>query len=356
MEFTKQDTKTIKGIAILLMLCHHLFAFPERLNGVSYVSLPFIGGSSVAMFIAIFGKLCISLFTLLGGYGAYISLSRTKSRTELVGRHIFRLYSSYWKVFAIAVPVSLLLGLPHGTLFLTDLIYSFLGLRFTYCDEWWFVTPFAILTVFSPLIADFADRRNASFQSSLLWIICANAAIYYIIPPLMRTPALAEFSETVFWTEVYTAITLLPAYALGAVLAKHNVLSAIKAYCRAGRALCIPAALIALCALLYIHPFNWLAYDFINAAVFIMCMLALLESRIGAFVTPVLIKLGEESTCMWLVHTLLCYKWCQKLVYAPKYAVLIFLWLVALSYGFARLIRLLYSALGKLCSAVFKKA
>ena len=108
-------------------------------------------------------------------------------------------------------------------------------------------------------------------------------------------------------------------------------------------------------ALLYIHPFNWLAYDFINAAVFIMCMLALLGSRIGTLVTPVLIKLGEESTCMWLVHTLLCYKWCQKLVYAPKYAVLIFLWLVALSYGFARLIRLLYSALGKLCSGVFKK-
>ena len=31
MEFTKQDTKTIKGIAILLMLCHHLFAFPETI-------------------------------------------------------------------------------------------------------------------------------------------------------------------------------------------------------------------------------------------------------------------------------------------------------------------------------------
>lgn len=347
MEFTKQDTKIMKGIAILLMLCHHLFAFPDRLNGASYVSMPFINGTNAAMFIANFGKICVALFTLLGGYGTYLSITHTKNRSELVGRHLSQLYISYWKVFVIAVPVSLLLGLPHASPFFADLIYSFLGLHFTYCNEWWFVTPFAVLTVCSPLIVRFADRRNASLQSSLLWLVCANAVIYYIIPPLMRTPLLLEFSETLFWTEVYTAVTLLPAYAFGMVLAKHGTFSAAKEYCHARRTLSAPAALIVLGGLLYIHSFNWLAYDFINAAVFVVCMLALVQTRIGAFMTPLLVKFGEESTCMWLVHTLLCYKWCQKLVYAPKYAPLIFLWLVALSYGLAKLIRLFYSMLGK---------
>lgn len=347
MEFTKQDTKVIKGIAILLMLCHHLFAFSERLNGVSYVSMPFINGTTAAMFLANFSKICVTLFTLLGGYGAYFSISRAKSRTEVVGRHLFQLYTSYWKIFIIAIPVSLLLGLPHESPLFADLIYCFLGLRFTYCNEWWFVTPFAVLSVFSPLIVDFADRRNASLQSSLLWLVCVNAVIYYIIPPIMRIPSLAGFSQTVFWVEIYTTMTLLPAYAFGAVLARHNVFSAVKDYCRAKRPLCIPAALVILGMLLYIHSFNWLAYDFINAAVFIMCVLPLLQAKLGALITPVLIKLGEESTCMWLIHTLLCYKWLQRLVYAPRYAPLIFLWLVVLSYGFAKLIRLFYTAIGK---------
>ena len=86
-----------------------------------------------------------------------------------------------------------------------------------------------------------------------------------------------------------------------------------------------------------------------------MCLTVLLLTKPMALAGRVLAKLGEESAIMWLVHTFLCYYWLQRLVYAPKYAVLIFLWLVALSYGFARLIRLLYSALGKPCSGVFKK-
>ena len=54
---------------------------------------------------------------------------------------------------------------------------------------------------------------------------------------------------------------------------------------------------------------------------------------------------------MWLIHALLCYHWCQKLIYAPKYAPLIFLWLLALSYAAARLVRLLYSIPARLRAA-----
>lgn len=31
--FTKEDTKVIKGIAIILMLTHHLWGFPDRIAG-----------------------------------------------------------------------------------------------------------------------------------------------------------------------------------------------------------------------------------------------------------------------------------------------------------------------------------
>lgn len=31
--YSRKDTKIIKGIAIVLMLMHHLWAFPERIGG-----------------------------------------------------------------------------------------------------------------------------------------------------------------------------------------------------------------------------------------------------------------------------------------------------------------------------------
>ena len=30
--FSKSDTLSIKGLAIILMLAHHIFAFPDRIN------------------------------------------------------------------------------------------------------------------------------------------------------------------------------------------------------------------------------------------------------------------------------------------------------------------------------------
>ena len=200
----------------------------------------------------------------------------------------------------------------------------------------------------------FADRKNASPEGNFLWLIGGNAVIYYVLPRVMELPLLSAFAGTVFWTELYTTLTLLPAYAMGVLMAKYDLLSAAKALCARRRSLCCAAAVVVLAALIYIHPFNWLAYDFINAAVFIPCALALLSTRLGAFIAPVLERLGEESTSMWLIHALLCYHWCQKLIDAPKYAPLIFLLLLALSYAAARLVRLLYSIPARLRAARVK--
>lgn len=356
MEFTKRDTKILKGIAIALMLCHHLFTFPERLVGVSYVSVPFINGMTLAGCMGQFGKLCVALFTLLGGYGTYLSLSRAESGGAVVARHLKSLYTSYWRVFILAVPISLALGAARANPFMEDLIYSFLGLRFTYCSEWWFITPFAMLTILAPGVRRFIDRENASFFSSFLWIVAANAATYYLIPPLMKTPLMAALAGTVFWTEVYTAMTLLPAYALGALMAKYALPARVKARCEARRGVCTAAALVVLGGLIYIHPFNWLAYDFINAGIFMLVMLALLSTGLGRLCAPVLVRLGEESTAMWLIHTLLCYHWCQRLVFAPRYGILIFIWLIILSYAAARLLRLFWRGIGALWARTGIKA
>ena len=73
MEFTKQDTKIIKGAAICFMLFHHLFAFPERVTEGTFVSLWYFNETNLAVCLGAFGRICVPIFTFLSGYGIYRS-------------------------------------------------------------------------------------------------------------------------------------------------------------------------------------------------------------------------------------------------------------------------------------------
>lgn len=207
-EFTKLDTSVMKGVAVSLMIAHHLFTFPERLVDVGYISVPFINGMTLAACLGQFGKICVSVFTLLSGYGTYLSLSRAQNDAAVTLRHIRSLYISYWKVFLIAVPISLFLSRSFGEGTAINVIYSFLGIRLAYCSEWWFIIPFAVLIILAPYTKRFIDRPSSSFASRFLWILAANAALYYVLNPLMKTPLMSKLYESVFWAFFSSALTL----------------------------------------------------------------------------------------------------------------------------------------------------
>ena len=62
MKLTVQDSNVLKGIAILIMLWHHLFLRPEYNDIV-------IHGHSIAQEIAIMCKVCVAIFVFVSGYG-----------------------------------------------------------------------------------------------------------------------------------------------------------------------------------------------------------------------------------------------------------------------------------------------
>ena len=63
LNFTKEHTKIAKGVAILLMLTHHLFAFPDRIHlDQGYISLFSIGGNNIEFIMGVFGNICVSMY------------------------------------------------------------------------------------------------------------------------------------------------------------------------------------------------------------------------------------------------------------------------------------------------------
>ena len=89
---TKKLSKRVQGIAILMMILHHTFGFPERiLPGVSYVGFT-IGSLSVETFIGQMCKICVALFAFGTGYG----LAFKTTDLSYVWEKTFNLLKLYW--------------------------------------------------------------------------------------------------------------------------------------------------------------------------------------------------------------------------------------------------------------------
>lgn len=347
MEFSKRDTKIIKGVAICLMLYHHLFAYPMKVvDGNIFISLYTFGETTLSTYIGQFGRICLPMFVFLSGYGIYLSSRKCEDVQGLVLRQMLGLYRSFWKVFFIFVPLSVLVFGIRPQPVQRELIYNFLGLSYSFNKEWWFITPYVLLLLVFPAVRLFVERKNATLYSDLLLVVLLNGFYHYVLPEIMKLGIFTYLVESVFWEHINVMLGLLPGFMVGCIFARYGVLDTVKSR-MGGKLLWCIAALAGMAALFYIHLYNYMFYDFINTALFIVCITVLLPTRPGQLIGRVFEILGEESTFMWLTHSFFCYYWCQKLVFAPKYSILIFLWLLALSFAAAKLLGIFWKTVGK---------
>lgn len=61
---SKEDSKRLYGIAIVLMVFHHLFCCPDKLH-FDYVTI-FLDKEYLTR-IAYFGKICVGIYTFVSG-------------------------------------------------------------------------------------------------------------------------------------------------------------------------------------------------------------------------------------------------------------------------------------------------
>ncbi len=118
--FTRTDTKVIKGVAVLLMLMHHLFYFPDnRPYSMPEVrqTLPNFMGQGLETMLGIFGVICVPIFFFLAGYGLYLQTRRDGFRLEM---RILAVYTQYWKIFFIFIPIGFLFFPPPERLLQGD--------------------------------------------------------------------------------------------------------------------------------------------------------------------------------------------------------------------------------------------
>ena len=105
-EFSKTDTNICKGIAILFMVLHHAVAkYYNHIDFSWYAANSVNGPYMIMLFFSTAGKVCVSLLTILSGYGLAKSYSKF-GENSFVG-DIKYILLRYIKLYSIYLPVAL---------------------------------------------------------------------------------------------------------------------------------------------------------------------------------------------------------------------------------------------------------
>lgn len=178
MEISINKSNYLKGIAIILMLIHHLFAYPSRISPDITV-YHMVNSVDIEMFVGLFGKICVSMFLFLSGYG--FSLKKEVSFKYIWGK-LKNLYISYWIVLFIFVPIGIIF-FPGERYSLSPSLFleNLMGIKSTYNSEWWFFKLYVLYVLSLPLLS----RLNIGPLLGLLFLaaLCGKGLQYVAWAP-----------------------------------------------------------------------------------------------------------------------------------------------------------------------------
>lgn len=306
---TRDKSLYIKAFAIILMLVHHLFTFPERLPAGRYISLFSFQGLTVEQFVGGFGKVCVCIFLFLSGYGLYISYYQKEITIKSVIQRILKFYIQFWIVFIVFIPLGILLDkIPFN---LKEILLNALGIISTLNGEWWFIYLYVLLVLLFPVLLKLVKHVNGRliFSASLVLVLVSNYINDYYLKQFLIYQVYFVMGLLVCRYSIFNHLYLL--------------LQKIKGmqWITLGILLCSPIIYLILLKIPLIHHFTFVMVTFI----LVYCIAQLpLDNRLLKWI-------GKSSTNIWLTHSFFCYYYFKEFIYAPRYSILIVIWLLFIS-------------------------
>ena len=343
--FSRNDTKAIKGIAILMMLFHHLAGFPDR-YAPGFAGFQSLWRSftdrGMQTYLAYFSHLCVSLFFFLGGYGLYMQWK--KKRYHLLD-HLKRLYKAYWRVLLLFIPIALIFfrrsdpALPalyhtydfHDThTLLVNVLGDLVGHSATLNKEWWFFKAYIAMLMMGLLFCN-VTKKNKSFVIDLLIVFLIDYLRAVVVPNMLNTTLFENSNANVYFLNfIQTDYRAVQMY-LGIVFAKHNGIVRAKKELKKLRC----SWIYGLLAMLLIFYFRSYIAGMFMDLVYLPCFIIAASVFLDGIppVKKAFIFFGKHSNNMWLTHTFFCYYFyeCAKIVYSTRSPLLDFLILLGMS-------------------------
>lgn len=306
---TITDTNVLKGIALLLLLCHHCFE-----PGQTYDDI-ILFGHPVVQNIGEFSKLCVTIFVFLSGYGLTIQTMAKGSIGNIFAfyrRRYVKLMINYWLIWLLFVPLGILVfnrtfPIVYGEHYAWAAFWDFWGLHaavvgspWGYNPTWWFYSCIIMLYLVYPIIWKFRRWWMVMIPFSIMFPIVAQFL------PLFESSGCADYLLAFI-------CGMLFAY-LKPEMGGANLV---------GRLLLFMLLLIACWVRFYMHSIMW------DSAIVVLGIVLYTTISVPphSFYT-VLGFIGRHSGNIFLFHTFVFGIYFQEYIYWSQNPLLIFLTLL----------------------------
>lgn len=329
MSFDKRQTNISKGVAVLLLLWHHLFYNSSEKYSL-FKSLFIYNSIPIECFISVFARVCVAIFLILSGYGLAKSYSKycesakndgckkniVKNDMVYVVNHWLHLMSSYWFVFIVFVPASLFFGRRFYDFYgnnplnyISDLMgVSYLANGNTMNTTWWYMSVCIVYYLMFPLLYKILKRYPEPFLlvSFLVCFLPFNSQL----------------------------LTCFFPFILGMYFAKNDLFMKIEQLLKTNTNKFLVCCLgILICAVLR----SRVKVDgFFGLAIIMLSYMFLSKIKI---LNIVLEELGKSSGLIFLFHTFIYSYWFKDFIYGFKYSLLIFIVMVGICYTISLLLK-----------------
>ena len=299
---TLDDSMFLKGVAILLVLFHHLFYKQYGLYDDFTV-----GGFNVVQSVSYQCTFSISVFAFLTAYGLTSQLKDRKwSVVSFYVKRLVKLYMNYWLVFLIFVPIGVFvfnrsLSSVYGDYVSLKLFADFFALLnmvglYGYNVTWWYISAVVVLYLCFPLFYRLAKIR--------LWLVLLVALVVFSI----------HHSNT------FTVRMLIPAFSLGIVLNMRPLPM------RGNAVLWLVLLVLAFVSRFFIKGYTYpILYDSLLAVLTIVFFKHLSVPKI---VHRAFSFVGKHSMNIFLTHTFIYLYWFRDYIYMSRCPLAVFLFLL----------------------------
>lgn len=318
MSVSIQKSNHLKAIAILMMLCLHLFNRDYR--GL-FQPIFFIGEKPISYYISLFSDACVPIFAFVSGYGLYHKF-KTKHSSFWTGNklRLKKLYINYWIVlFLFAIGLGYLLKIPGLPGSWETLLGNISGMVVSYNGAWWFFTIYVFFVLTCRFWFKLLNQRKRPlvYFTVLLFL--------YVIGFYFRIYRSDIFSNPILhWlhTELALYFCTLFQFMLGAFALEYqwnerlikksskiknkNFLGLISIILLVGLHGLIPNFIVA--------PFTALGFIFI-----------FLQLRVGQIGNRILDFFSLHSTNFWLIHMFFLSEPIRSIVYSFEWPLLIYI-------------------------------
>lgn len=291
------------------------------------------------MFFGLFGKICVSIFFFVGGYGIY-KLSEKKEFN--IFNNIKKLFVNYWKVFLIFIPIgftffsnqkayceNITIYSRYSSFNKYDLIDNFLSLSSSLNGEWWFLHSYLIAIITFPFIKKIFNNKSTIFN--IFIIIVGTILVSNIFPAIGNIENLGLLNNNILYNRFFLQSSpYISCFWIGILFSKDDLMLKLKNKINETIKLNILFDLIGFFIIIYTRQFMFGATcDMIYIPFLIVFFLDFINDL--KFLAKIFETLCKHSTNIWLIHSFLCYYFFVKIIVYLKWGVSYLFGLIILS-------------------------